>query len=137
MTPKEAKTMLARVATLSMSAARRHLAPYSSIKSRKDFTQAQLLTCLVLRALTKNNYRGICELLELTPALREAIGLEKVPHWTTLQKFMAKPQVPEMINITLGSVLEEIGLDDLPAEVAVDSTGFHNGMASMHYLSRR
>ena len=120
-----------------MRAAGRHLAPYSSAKSRKDFTQAQLLTCLVLRAITKNNYRGICELLLLSPALREAIGLTKVPHWTTLQKFMAKTDVPEIVAITLGSILEQVGAADRAHEVAVDSTGMQNGVQSLHYISRR
>lgn len=55
-------TLLERVARLSMRLARRCVSSYGSIKSRKDFTQPQLMTCLVLR---------------------EAMSLEKVPHFTT------------------------------------------------------
>lgn len=137
MTPDEQQTSLVQIATFSMRAARKHVAAYSHIKSRRDFTQPQLLTCLVLRAVTRNNYRGICELLTLCPALREAIGLTKVPHWTTLQKFMAKPQIPLIIDTMIGAVLKEAGLAEVPAEIAVDSSGMQSGVASLHYRTRR
>src|SRR5690606_40291370 len=54
--------------------------------SRKDFTLPQLFACLVLRKFFKTDYRGICEYLRDMPALREQLGLSKVPHYTTLQK---------------------------------------------------
>lgn len=34
--------------------------------------QAQLLSCLVLRAYLKTTYRGVLEVLELSPPLQEA-----------------------------------------------------------------
>ena len=54
--------------------------------SPKVFTQPQLFACLVLKEFFKADYRGIMGILADTPGLRDAIGLKKVPHWTTLQK---------------------------------------------------
>ncbi len=119
-----------------MRLSRRCVSPYGSRRSRHDFTQPQLITCLVLKMVTKSDYRGICELLVVAPVLREAIGLEKVPHWTTLQKFMAKPQVVEIIDSMIGEVARMVE-DGSSQDVAVDSTSLHNSNASIHYLTRR
>ena len=62
------------------------LAPYSSPRSRHDFTQAQLFSILVLREFFKTDYRGMVQLLEDFTDLRAILGLNKVPHFTTLQK---------------------------------------------------
>ena len=137
MNREQRKTQLVRVARLALRSARRCVAPYGSIKSRKDFTQRQLVVCLVLKAVTRSDYRGICELLTLSPALCEAIGLEKVPHFTTLQKFSSKPGTLEIVDAMIGQVLEEAGVTDLPVEVAADSTGMRNGVASVHYQTRQ
>ena len=74
---------LAREAyTLGQSA----LPEYSSVYSRRDFTQAQLFAALILRQFFKMDYRGIMQLLQEWSDLRETLKLTKVPHWTTLQK---------------------------------------------------
>ena len=62
------------------------LAPYSSPRSRHDFTQAQLFSILVLREFFKTDYRGMVQLLHDFSDLRAILGLKKVPHFTTLQK---------------------------------------------------
>ena len=79
-TDANTKTWLT-VAKLSMRLGRRHLSRYSSIKSRHDFTQRQLMACLILRAYTKTTYRGIIELLAVSGELRAALGLSKLPHY--------------------------------------------------------
>jgi hypothetical protein len=59
---------------------------YGSIRSRHDFSLPQLFAVLVLREFFKTDYRGIVQLLHDLSDLREILGLEKVPHFTTLQK---------------------------------------------------
>lgn len=130
-------SQLVSMARWAMRMARRCVSPYSTLKSRHDFTQPQLVACLVLKTATRNDYRGICELLTLAPALREAMGLEKVPHWTTLQKFMARAQVPEIVDQMLGKIVQELGLDQIPSEVVSDSTALQCGVASLHYQRRQ
>jgi DNA-binding response OmpR family regulator len=52
------------VARLAMKLGREHLSDYGAVTSRKDFTQRQLMACLVLRAYLKTTYRGLIEILE-------------------------------------------------------------------------
>src|SRR5271155_1511894 len=88
-----------RVAALAMQLGSRHLADYGAARSRHDFTQRQLMACLILRAYLKTTYRGVLELLTVSPKLREALGLaDKLPHYTTLQKFSARSQVLEIAD---------------------------------------
>jgi hypothetical protein len=42
--------VIERVATLAMQLGAKHLADYGATRSRHDFTQRQLLACLILRA---------------------------------------------------------------------------------------
>ena len=41
-----------------MPTARKYVEPYSHAKSPRKFIQAQLVSCLVLRAYLKTTYRG-------------------------------------------------------------------------------
>ncbi len=68
------------------AAAKDALPEYAHRNSPKKFTQHQLFTFLVLKAFHKVDYRGIEAILADSPALREAIGMKRVPHFTTLHK---------------------------------------------------
>jgi len=57
---------------------------YSSKFSKRDFTQHQLLAILALQQFFKTDDRGIVVILSDFSDLREALGLKKVPHPTTL-----------------------------------------------------
>jgi hypothetical protein len=59
---------------------------YSSARSRKDFTMRQHLAMASVRQFLKLDYRGFTTLLGEFSELREALGLKKVPHYTTIQK---------------------------------------------------
>lgn len=66
------------------------LAPYSSKFSRRDFVQAQLFAILVLRQFFQADYRKIRQIALEWSDLRQMLQLQKVPHWTTLQKAEAR-----------------------------------------------
>src|SRR3984957_20088344 len=86
--------VIEKVAELAMRLGQRHLADYGATTSRHDFTQRQLMSCLILRAYLKTTYRGVLELLAVSPPLRAQLGMtDKLPHYTTLQKFSARSQV--------------------------------------------
>jgi hypothetical protein len=63
-----------QVAELAMKLGHRHLARYGATTSRHDFTQRQLMTCLILRAYLKTTYRGVLDLLAASPGLRERMA---------------------------------------------------------------
>ena len=72
------------VAREALRLARESLPPYSSKYSRKDYTQHQLFALLALKTFLKTDYRGVTQLLADFAELRHDLGLEGVPHYSTL-----------------------------------------------------
>lgn len=122
------------IATTVLHAAQRCVPAYSSPFSRQDFTQRQLIAALVLRQLLKASYRGVCEFLHAAPGVRDALGLKKVPHFTTLRNFAQSRGIEEIID----ALLAQIASDSTPegCEVAIDSTGIDSSCASRYYRGR-
>ncbi len=73
-----------RVAREALAAGRAALPEYGSRFSRRDYTQAQLFALLVLRQFLRTDYRGVVALVAEWAELRRALGLTKVPHYSTL-----------------------------------------------------
>lgn len=128
-----------KVAELAMRLSQRHLAAYGAVTSRHDFTQRQLLSCLILRAYLKATYRGVLEVLAGNGRLRTLLGLEgQLPHYTTLQKFSARSRVLEITQ----ALIARIGAAALKngggqQSAAMDSTGLATTGASAYFNSRR
>src|SRR5580700_4161574 len=102
--PERVQT-IERVAALAMQLGSRHLADYGANTSRHDFTQRQLMACLILRAYTKTTYRGILELLAVSPSLRQGLGLgDKLPHYSTLAKFSVRSQVLQIADAMIRTI---------------------------------
>ncbi len=55
---------------MALELAQQVLPPYSHPKSPHQFTQPQLLACLIVKAYLRQSYRGIVELLALSDGLR-------------------------------------------------------------------
>lgn len=127
------------VAALAMQLGSRHMADYGANTSRHDFTQRQLMACLILRAYTKTTYRGVLELLAISPSLRRELGLQdKLPHYSTLAKFCSRSQVLEIADAmihTLGQAAFQHRAE--PAVAAMDATGLETTTASAHFQCRR
>jgi hypothetical protein len=68
----------------ALTVGRRALPAYSCPRSRHDFTQPQLFALLVVRQMLRLDYRGRCALLAEWGEWRRALGLKKVPHYSTL-----------------------------------------------------
>ena len=73
-----------RIALEACRLAREAPPAYSCPTSRHDFTQAQLFALLALKTFFKTDYRGVAQLLTDFADLREDLGLDKVPHYSTL-----------------------------------------------------
>jgi len=128
-----------RIVDLAMKLGRRHLAAYGSYKSRHDFVQAQLMTCLILRTYWKTTYRGVIEQLAVSSEVRKAIGLKKLPHYSTLAKFAARPKVLEVMGAMLATLAKSVEAADTSVckDAAMDATGLPSTCASAHFESRR
>ncbi len=135
---KSRTQVIERVASLAMRLGGRHLANYGATRSRHDFTQRQLMACLILRAYLKTTYRGVLELLAISPNLREALGLQdKLPHYTTLQKFSARSQVLAIVDAMIRTIGRAAGAPEYAqGTAAMDATGLETTTASAHFQSR-
>lgn len=127
-----------QVAELAMRLGQQHLADYGAARSRHDFTQRQLLACLVLRAYLKSIYRGVLDVLAVSASLRQQLGLaDKLPHFTTLQKFSARSQVLAIVEALVARIGQAAAQRaSAPVAVAVDSTGLATSTASAYFRSR-
>jgi len=126
--------ILLEVTSLSIRIGRKYVSPYSHSKSPRKFTQEQLLTCLILRAYLKTTYRGVIEVLEVSDALQQRIGLNALPHYSTLKKFADRSSVLEIVDVMLHELVQKFALD--AEEAAIDSTGMETTSASAHFQSR-
>jgi len=130
--------LIEQIADLSMQLSRPYLAEYGATRSRHDFTQRQLLSCLVLRAYLKTTYRGVMEVLAVSSALRQRLGLdEKLPHYTTLQKFSARSKVVEITQKLIAHIGKVAAGGQRAPSAAMDSTGLSTSTASEYFQSRR
>jgi hypothetical protein len=73
-------------ARLALAIGKQSLSPYSAQRSRKDFIQAQHFALVALRQYFKTDYRRAVQMVAEWSDLREVLELQKVPHWTTLEK---------------------------------------------------
>jgi hypothetical protein len=119
-------------------AAQRVLPLYTHRNSPKKFTQHQLFACLVLKNFLKTDYRGVVAHLADHPALREVLGLDCVPHFTTLQKasrhLLATASTRRLLESTIRM---HYGRRRRVASSAVDSTGLECTAASGYFVKRR
>ena len=79
-----------KVALVALAVAKDALPAYAHRFSPQKFTQHQLFACLALKAFFKTDYRGVTMMLADMPGLRNAIGLQFVPHFTTLQHYASR-----------------------------------------------
>lgn len=133
------EVLVERLADLAMQLGTNHLADYGAVTSRHDFTQRQLMACLILRAYLKTTYRGVLELLAISPSLRQRLGLQdKLPHYSTLAKFSERSKVLEIADAMIQSIARAYGkLEPEPEAAAMDATGLETTTASAHFQCRR
>ncbi len=107
---------------------------YSSKFSRKDFTLWQHIALLALMQRVRKSYREYAnDFLTVATRLVRALGLSKIPHFTSMEKFLLR--VP-------GTLLERvmggfIGLTGIRTQVfGPDASGFSPHHASHYYVLR-
>jgi Transposase DDE domain len=134
---KNQQNLLVDVAVLALRVSRNYLAAYGHKKSPRRFTQPQLMSCLVLKAYTKNTHRGLVDLLHASETLRGVLGLARVPNYSTLKKFADRVANPQILDALLAEVFKIAGPWASAGEAAaLDSTGFSPTPASVYYRGK-
>lgn len=126
------------VARRALAAGQTGLRRYGHKFSPKVYTQPQLFACLVLKVFFKTDYRGVTVLLEEWTELAGALGLCRIPHWTTLQKacrrLLTLRRADRLLTVTVRRLL---GRRRRVQRGAFDSTGLDCGRRSYYYVRRR
>ena len=122
----------------ALATAKRSLPSYSHRCSPKKFTQHQLFACLVLKSFLKTDYRGVVAHLTDCPSLVDSLGLNEVPHYTTLQKAAGRLLASTPARRLLDATVEEhLGRRRRVPRTAIDSTGLESTAASSYFVHRR
>jgi hypothetical protein len=128
------------IAREALQAGQESLPDYRHPKSPHKFTQPQLFACLVVQEFRCLDYRGIWVLLQEWPELRKVLGLQKVPHFTTLwaasKRLLAKPKAEALLEGVLQRCRQAKILGPRTPLAAIDSTGLETRHASTYYVKR-
>lgn len=129
-----------RLAREALELGLKSLPAYSGRFSRHDFTQPQLFATLVLKVFFKTDFRGIVAILAEWPDLRRALGLKKVPHYSTLcyaqERLLRDGRFDRLLSVVWAQAQRQGLVDDKP-ELAIDATGLETRHVSAHYMNRR
>jgi hypothetical protein len=107
---------------------------YSSKYSRKDYTLWQHIALIALMQRVRKSYREyVDDYLTTTEKLLDVLGLSKIPHFTTIEKFLLR--VPgALLEGVIGGFL---GLTRVRWQLfSPDSSGFSPHRASHYYVLR-
>jgi hypothetical protein len=126
------------VARQAFALASEHLPLYAHRFSPKTYTQPQLFVCLVLKTFFGMDYRGLTALLQDFDALQSYLGLQRVPHYTTLQKASRRLlRTAQAKKLFRGVVRRFLGRRRRVRLAAMDSTGLDLGRRSAYFVRRR
>ena len=129
--PKDVLVTAYRVAQQSLEA-------YSHPCSPKKFTQHQLFAVLVFKAFLKTDYRGVVNHLRDCPELAAMIELDKIPHFTTVQKASRRLLMTAPVRALLDETARrQMGRRLRAPTTAIDSTGMECSSASAYFVRRR
>jgi hypothetical protein len=81
------------------------LSLFSCKYSKHIYTQHQLLVLVLLKEYISTDYRDFVELVDLMNEIKVKLGLDKIPHFTTLQKFGSRIS-SSLFSIILSRILK-------------------------------
>lgn len=128
---------LVTFAMVALEAARAVVPAYRSKFSKRQFTQPQLLTILCLMRYEDWTFREAEVRLAEHSDLRQALGLPRVPDYTTLYRFLRRLD-ERLIERVLREVIRRLPppKGGGPTTVAVDATGLTPGAVSTFFVKR-
>jgi IS5 family transposase len=128
----ENPSQLLKFTQVCMQLATEQVPPYSSKFSKHTFTQPQLVTLYCLKLKLRATYRELIDWLAEMPRIREALGLKRLPHFTTVQKAFTR------LGMVIWRVLKQVSaaLVEGDGVAALDATGWERSYASRHYTQR-
>src|SRR5713226_1693461 len=131
---KEESRYIRMVRTIFKVCRRQCVPLYSSRFSRKDFTLWQHIALIALMQRVRKSYREyVNDYLTTTEKLVRVLGLSKLPHYTSIEKFLLRVS-STLVERVLGGFIR---LTRIRSQVfAPDSSSFSPHHASHYYALR-
>lgn len=131
-----AEVGLVTFARVALRVSQRALSAYRSKFSKHRFQQPQLLAILCLMRYEDWTFREAEVRLSEHTELRAALGLQHVPDYTTVHRFLRRIDEAVLEEILSAVVQRLVPLPDGQATVAVDATGLAPGAISTFFVKR-
>lgn len=106
---------------------------FSNKYSKHTYKQYQHVSILCFMKYMKLNYRSVIQLLELIPKIKQLIGLNQLPHYTTIHKFFQRFN-HVLFNRLLSQTANLFNTGN--CILSIDSTGYSSNYASSYYTRR-
>jgi len=106
---------------------------YSSVKSKRTFSDHCKMGMLVLKEHLQRSYRDLCHILGSMPGVMAAGETDRIPDQSTLRKFSARLP-PDLLDRVIGETARLLCGPGVTG--AFDATGYSMSNASRHYVKR-
>ena len=106
---------------------------YLHAKSKHVFSVHQHIILLVLRQYESKSYESFVEWLEVATEIIQALGLNTIPHFTTLQKAAARLSYV-LLHVAIGRFIGIVSPGKIFA--GADATGFEDRHCTPYYSYR-
>ncbi len=130
---KRRESLYVKVARIAYGLTKKALPRYSHPKSKHRYTFQQLAACVLVMFYVNKSYRDMEEWLLASDQVLQALELEEVPDYSTLERTYKKLRMKNLDQMKQ-ILLEEVDAKDEEA-IAVDTTGFSPSQASLHYVT--
>ena len=131
-----AEVGLVKFATVALRVGQAVLPAYRSKFSKHRFQQPQLLAIFCLMRDEDWTFREAEVRLAEHAELRAALGLQHVPDYTTVYRFLRRLDAAVLEQILSAAVQQLVPPPDHQATVAVDATGLEPGAISTFFVKR-
>jgi IS5 family transposase len=133
MTPSKKTSRYVTFAKIAYGLAQRNYPMYRRGKSKKTFSQPQLVACVLLMMYLNQSYRDFEEWLYASDQVCAALELKRVPDHSTLNRAFHRLTETRMRRL-LDTLLKQLKVKE--EVVAGDSTGYTLSQASAYYRTR-
>jgi len=105
---------------------------YNSKFSKKTFNNWIHIVLLALRQRIDKSYREFCDIIDVCTEILNLLGINKAPHFTTLQKAAKRLRASFLERIMSGFLLFTMTIN---IRTGIDATGLQPTRASAHYTT--